>query len=301
MSTSTYIDPRVLRSLGSTQLRARGVVEGVIAGIHRNPHRGSSVEFAEYKEYAPGDDVRHIDWRAFARVDRYYVKQFEDETNLRAWLLLDSSGSMGFSWEDAPTKLLYASTLVASLAWLLLRQGDAPGLVTFREDAARWLPPSSRRDQLEDLCRLLDELQPEGGTAVERAMARLAERVHQRSLIVLVSDLLDGSDELLRTARVLRRRGLEVAVFHIMDRAEWTLPWEDMTLFEGMEGDGELLVEPDGIRAAYQRALREHLQRIEQTCRASDIEYARVLTDEPLEPVLISFVDGRRRGAGRRR
>lgn len=297
--SARFIDPQQLESLGNSAMRARAVVEGVMAGMHRNPNRGSSVEFAEYKEYAPGDEIRHIDWRAFARVDRYYVKQFEDETNVRAYSLLDVSGSMGFGWDTSPTKLLYASTLVAAFSWLLLRQGDAPGLLVFRDEPGMFLPPSSKRSQLEDICRLLDEVKPGGGTSGARALSRIAEQVHRRSLVVVVSDFIDEHEELLTLCRILRKRGMEVVLFHLMDRAEWDFPWEEMTLFEGMEDDGRLLAEPDDLREAYRQTVRRHVSSIEENAARGDLEYFRTFTDQPVEEVLLRFVDGRQR-RGRR-
>ena len=294
-ATSKFVDPKSLKTLGSARLRARAVVEGVIGGLHRNPHRGSSVEFAEYKEYAPGDDIRRIDWRAYARTNRYYVKQFEDETNVRGFLLLDSSGSMDFSFEDAPTKLFYASTLIAALAYLLLRQGDAPGVMTFDDRPGRWLPPSSRRSQLDDICRILDASSGKGRTSIDIAFRRIAERVHARSLVVLVSDMLDTSADMLTLARVLRHRGMEVVIFHVLDIAEFELPYEGLTLFEGLEKDGVLLVDPDDIRDAYQAQIRAHVESIETLCARSDIEYFRTFTDQPIEMVLLRFLNGRNR------
>ncbi|MFT6396761.1 MAG: hypothetical protein ACJAYU_001504 [Bradymonadia bacterium] len=263
--------------------------------MHRNPHRGSSVEFAEYKEYAPGDDIRHIDWRAYGRIDRYYVKQFEDETNVRAYMLLDSSGSMSFSFEAAPTKLLYASTLLASLAHVLLKQGDAPGLLTFDDRPRNWLPPSSSRKQLSDICTVLDTAPGTGRTSIERALSRVAERVFARSLVVLTSDFLETGEDVLTLAQVLRRRGMEVVLFHVLDRAEWTLPFEGLTFFEGLEEDGELLVDPDDVRDAYQELFREHASQIEATAHRGDLEYFRTYTDEPVERVLLDFIRSRRR------
>ncbi len=289
------LDPRDLEAIGPMRLRARAVVEGLLAGLHRSPHKGASVEFAEYKEYAPGDDIRHIDWRAYGRKDRYYVKQFEDETNLRAYLLLDTSGSMDFAFEDASTKLRYASTLVASFAWLLLRQGDAPGLLLFDDRPGFWLPPSTRRSQLDDLCSVLDNAKGSGGTSIEAAVSRLAEQVFSRSLVVIVSDFLDLGDDLLTLARILRRRGMEVVLFHVMDRAELELPYEGLTIFEGLEQDGELLVDPDDIREAYQAELGAHLERLESTARSGDLEYYRVLTDEPLDAALRQLLVDRQR------
>lgn len=301
MSTADYIDPRSLEALGSTQMRARSVLEGIINGLHRNPHRGSSVEFAEYKEYAPGDDLRHIDWRAYARADRYYVKQFEDETNVRGFLMLDTSGSMDFAWDEAPRKSTWASTLLAALAWMLLRQGDAPGIATFSDDVRTWLPPSGKRTQLDDICHVLDEASPEGGTSIHTAFGRVAERVHSRSLVAIVSDMLDTSEDVLTMARILRGRGMEVVVFHVLDRAEWTFPFERLTLFEGLEAEGELLVDPDAIREAYQRELRAHVDAVETECLRSDIEYFRAFTDEAVEAVVLRFLQGRERRAGGRR
>ena len=279
-------DPRQLEAIGALRLRARAVVEGALAGLHRSPHKGASVEFAEYKEYAPGDDVRHIDWRAYGRKDRYYVKQFEDETNLRGYLLVDASGSMDFAFEDGPTKWAYASELAASLAWLLLRQGDAPGLLVFDERPGFWLPPSAKRTQLEDVCAVLAARAAAGRTSVEAAVARIAESVHARSLVVLVSDFLDEDEELLTLGRILRRRGMEVVLFHVIDRAELTLPFEGLTRFEGLEDEGRLLVEPDDIRAAYQVAFEAHAARLVERSRSGDLEYYRVVTDTPLEDVV---------------
>ena len=290
-----YLDPRKLEALGSTQLRARSVVEGILAGMHRNPHRGSSVEFAEYKEYSPGDDIRHIDWRAYGRIDRYYVKQFEDETNVRGYLLLDSSGSMSFGFEDAPEKLLYASTLLASLAHVMIRQGDAPGLLTFDERPRNWLPPSSSRGQLDDICQVLDTAPGSGRTSIGAALSRVAERVFARSLVVLASDFLETGDDVLTLAQVLRRRGMEVVLFHIIDRAEWTLPYEGLTLFEGLEADGDLLVDPDDVRDAYQSYFRENADAVVRTARRGDLEYFRAYTDEPVESVILEFLRTRRR------
>ena len=290
-----FLDPRRLEALGTTQLRARAVLEGVIAGLHRSPHRGASVEFAEYKEYAPGDDIRHIDWRAYGRIDRYYVKQFEDETNTRGVVALDASGSMSFSFEDAPTKLLFASTLAASIAHVMLRQGDAPGLLSFDDRERAWLPPSNKRTQIEDICTVLDGAPGSGRTSVAAALKRVAERLRARSVVVLISDLLDTADDMLRFARVLRQRGMEVVVFQVLDRAEWTLPFEGLTLFEGMEGDGELLADPDELRDAYQEQIRAHVRAVEDECLRGDLEYFRVYTDEPVEGAILEWLVSRRR------
>ena len=287
------VQPHTLEQLGNLRLKARSIVEGVINGMHRNPHKGSSVEFAEYKEYAPGDEIKHIDWRAYGRLDRYFVKQFEDETNVRGYLLVDASGSMNFSFEQAPAKYTHAATLAAAIGWLLLSQGDAPGLLLFDERPGNWLPPASKRTQFEDMCRVLQATPAKGRTSVEAALSRVAERVHARSLVAIFSDFLEATDEMLTLARVLRRRGHEVALFHVIDRAELTLPFEGLTLFEGLEEDGEALADPDDVRATYTELMNAHVERVERACRVSDLEYFRAMTDEPPERVILSFVQGR--------
>lgn len=298
MSTSSFIEPRYLQELSSTKLRARAVVEGLLAGMHRDPHRGSSVEFSEYKEYVPGDELKYVDWRAYARVDRYYVKQFEDETHLRGYFLLDQSGSMDFSFGETMTKFEYGATLAATLSWLMLRQGDAPGLLLFDEEVRSFLKTSTRKNQLDDLCSVLDTAKVSGTTNVGGALSRAAEMLRGRSLVVLISDFIDVGEEALTFARILRQRGMEVVCFHLMDRAEWTLPWEQMCRFEGMESADELLVEPDEIRGAYQKEVQQHIDGIRTHCERGDIEYFHVFTDEsPVDAVraLVRLRERRRR------
>lgn len=290
-SNEGYLDPATLEQLGNMHIRARQLVEGIIAGLHRSPHRGGSVEFAEYIEYAPGHEIRHIDWKVFAKSDKYYVKQYEDETNLRAYLLLDGSGSMDFASEDAGlTKLRYASFLAATFAYLFMRQGDAVGALSFDSEVRQYLPASAKTSHLDDLFFLLDELPSREGTAIESALRTIAERAKGRSLVMLFSDLLDIDEEVLNFLRVLRSRRFEVAVFHVIDPAELELPYEGLTLFEGLEGDGELLVDPDDLRDRYMEMMRTHLDEIERQCQEGDVEYIRFTTTEPIEEVALRFL-----------
>lgn len=290
-SNEGYLDPATLEQLGNMHIRARQLVEGIIAGLHRSPHRGGSVEFAEYIEYAPGHEIRHIDWKVFAKSDKYYVKQYEDETNLRAYLLLDGSGSMDFASEDADlTKLRYASFLAATFAYLFMRQGDAVGALSFDSEVRQYLPASAKTSHLDDLFFLLDELPSREGTAIESALRTIAERAKGRSLVMLFSDLLDIDKEVLNFLRVLRSRRFEVAVFHVIDPAELELPYEGLTLFEGLEGDGELLVDPDDLRDRYMEMMRTHLDEIERQCQEGDVEYIRFTTAEPIEEVALRFL-----------
>jgi uncharacterized protein (DUF58 family) len=286
-----YLDPATLEALGGMHLRARALVEGLIAGLHRSPHRGGSVEFAEYIEYAPGHEIRHIDWKVYAKSDKYVVKQFEDETNLRAYMLLDASGSMAFHSDDVRwSKLKYVAHLAATLAYLMIQQGDAVGALAFDASVTQFLPASSRTSHLDDLFFLLDNLPGKGDTDLGAALRTVAERARPRSLILLFSDMLSVEEDALNFMRVLRSRRYEVAIFHAIDPAELTLPYEGITLFEGMEDEGELLVEPDDLRDRYLERMQSHLEHIQHQCEEGDIEYIRFTTDEPIEAVALRFL-----------
>lgn len=277
------------------KLRARHLAEGIIAGLHRSPHRGGSVEFSEYIEYSPGHELRHVDWRVYGKSDRYYVKQFEDETNLQSYLVMDGSGSMSFQGEDAPfEKLTYARYLAATLAYLLIRQGDAVGALGFADTAGAFLPAAARNRHLDDIFYLLGQLKGQGQTALNQTLQVIAERAGRRSLIMIFSDFLDATDETYELLRVMRSRRLDVACFHIIDDAELELPFEGLTLFEGMEGDGELLVDPDDIRQRYQEAMKVHLATLQDHCERSDIAYLRCQTSTPIEEIGREFLRRRR-------
>lgn len=290
-----YLDPAVLQELGTLKLRARYLAEGVIAGLHRSPHRGGSVEFSEYIEYSQGHELRHVDWKVYAKSDKYYVKQFEDETNLQSYLVVDGSGSMDFQSENAPfKKLQYASYLAATLAYLMIRQGDAVGAMGFADTAGTFLPAAARTRHLDDIFYLLDNLEGSGTTALDESLRRIAERARRRSLVIVFSDFLDASESTYEMLRVLRSRKFDVVLFHILDDAELNLPFEGLSIFEGLEGDGELLVDPDDIRERYLKAMRAHCDNLKETCQKSDITYLQTMTSTPLEKVCHDFL--RRRG-----
>ncbi len=290
-----YLDPDVLQQLGNMKLRARRLAEGVIAGLHRSPHHGGSVEFSEYIEYTPGHEMRHIDWNVYGKTDKFYVKKFEDETNLEAYAVIDASGSMSFQGELAPfSKLHYASYLAAALSYLLVRQGDAIGAMGFADTTGAFLPAAARTSHLDDIFYLMDNLEGTGTTALDESLQRIAKQARRRSLVMIFSDFLDASEETNKLLRVLRSRRLDVALFHILDDAELTLPYEGLTIFEGLEDDGELLVEPDDIRARYQQAMREHCERLETACKKADIGYTRITTATPIEEVCLNFLRRRR-------
>ena len=286
---AAYLDPEVLAKVADLHILVKTVMEGVIAGLHRSPHKGSSVEFAEFKEYSPGDDIRHIDWKAFGKSDKYYVKQFEDETNLQAIILLDESGSMGFGSKSL-TKIQYAAFLSACLAYLFIRQGDAAGLFLYGEEPGTYLPPRAHTGHLDDLFQLLDGVRIEGGTALLETLKSVAERAQRRGILLIVSDLLDVDEETMHVVRVLRSRNFEVTFFHVLDREELSFPYEGLTRFEGLENEGILLVDPDDIRDFYLGEFGEYLSFVKTEAQRARAEYIRAVTDQPLEKVLLHFL-----------
>ncbi len=291
-ASSGLLLPEVLNKLGNLSLRARRVVEGALTGLHKSPHHGASVEFSEYKEYAPGDDIRRIDWKAYGRFDKYYVKRFEQETNLQGYLLVDGSASMEYKSPDAEwSKREYACVLAASLAYLLIRQQDAAGLVTFSEGPDEFVPPRATTAHLRYITQALEALEGEGGTDIVRALDHLAEFGRRRSTLILLSDLFDTSPQLGDRLKRLRARGHEVAVFHVLDPWERTFPFADLTEFEDMEDpERRIVADPRGMREAYLEEMEMFIDEVRRSCREGDVDYVGVTTNEPPDRVLVEFL-----------
>jgi uncharacterized protein (DUF58 family) len=291
------LDPATLAQLGGIELVAHAVVEGFLMGLHRSPHRGFSAEFAELRAYRPGDDLRYLDWRMFGRSDRYYVKQFEEETNLRAHILLDVSDSMGWSSEPQtlPSKLWYAKHLAASLALILLRQGDAVGMVAFHDRVVERVHARGGRRQLGELVRKLEALDPLGGTAAEAALRDLALRLRRRGLVILLSDLLVSTDTTRTALKFLRHRGHEVLVFHILDPGERELPTASEACFFDPETGEELEVSVADIRTEYRRAVSQAMSEWERSLKPHGIDYEVVDTGRPLSFALRAYLRKRER------
>lgn len=286
------LDPGLVRRIEGLELRARTVVEGVLSGIHRSPHRGSSVEFAEHREYGPGDDVKSIDWRVWGRRDAYYVKQFEEETNLKGYLVVDATASMGYGPKGA-TKLDYARTLAASLAYLLLKQQDAAGLLTFQSSLKNYVPPQANTTHLREILGVLAAVEPRGRANPEEVFTALADRIRRRGLLIYISDLLDDLDRTLRALKQFRHRRNDVVVFHVLDPAEIEFPFEDLTLFVGMEDDREVLADPRGIRKAYREEMAAFLDRCRRELLGDEIDYRLTPTSIPPDRTILDFL-GRR-------
>ncbi|MGE0159424.1 MAG: DUF58 domain-containing protein [Gemmatimonadales bacterium] len=291
------LDPVTLSQLGGMEFIAREVVEGFLMGLHRSPHRGFSAEFAELRAYRAGDDLRYIDWRMYGRSDRYYVKQFEEETNLRAYLLLDMSESMGWSSNPGtlPTKLWYAKHLAAALALVLLRQGDSVGMAAFHNRIVDRLRARGGRRQWHELVRRIDPLEAGGGTSAESALRELAVRLRRRGLVVLLSDLLVARQETLTALKFLRHRGHEVLVFHLLDPGERELPQAAEARFFDPETEEELLVSVPDIRSEYRRAVREALAEWQRDLRPQGIDYEVVDTGRSLSLALRAYLRKRER------
>jgi uncharacterized protein (DUF58 family) len=291
-----FLDPRALRKLENLRLAARGVVEGFISGLHKSPFHGFSVEFSEYRKYAPGDDLKHFDWKAYAKTDKSYIKQYEEETNLKAYLLLDVSASMGYGSEGL-TKLEYGCYLAASIAHLLVRQQDSVGLVTFHREIDGFLPPRSGPMHLRDLLTVLEAQEPRETTGIARAFHDLAERTKRRGLIVVISDLLDDPAEMLSGLAHFRQKKHEVIVFHVMDPHETEFPFDGMTTFRDLETSVRLQVLPSMIREDYLRLLEEHVSTFRRGCSERRIEYVKTDTRMPYELLLASFLRKRMRAS----
>jgi len=291
------LDAATLSQLGGIELIAREVVEGFLMGLHRSPHRGFSAEFAELRAYQAGDDLRYIDWRMFGRSDRYYVKQFEEETNLRAHLLVDVSESMGWSSDPGvlPSKLWYAKHLAASLALILLRQGDSVGMAAFHDVVVERVRARGGRRQWTELAHHLAALEASEGTSAERAIRDLAVRLKRRGLVILLSDLLVRPEETLTALKFLRHHGHEVLVFHLLDPGERELPPVSEARFFDPETNDELLVSIPDIRIEYRAAVADALEEWRDNLRPHGIDYHVLETDQPLSNALRTYLRKRER------
>lgn len=288
-----YFDPKVLAGISNLALRARWVVEGLMSGVHKSRAKGFSVEFEEHREYSPGDEIRRIDWKALGKFDRYFIKEYEDETNLRAYLLLDASASMNYA-SDGITKFDYACTLTASLAYLILRQQDAAGVVTFSNRIEAFIPPRAKRDYLTQILHALENRGPGGETNVGKILDDIAGQIKRRGLIILVSDLLDEPAEILKGLRQFRFKGNDVIVFHLMDPAELNLPFDGNILFEDLEAANlRVITDPRTIRTTYQQVVNEFITDMRKQCHDNTIDYQLISTATPLDQALASYLSWR--------
>jgi len=290
-----YFDPKTIAKISQLDLRARQVVEGFLTGMHKSPLFGQSVEFVQHRDYVPGDDLRHVDWMVWSKTDRYYVKQYEAETNLRAYLVVDASESMVYGAEKhrkAGTlhKYEYAATAAACLAYLTVKQQDSAGLITFDSDVRQVLPPRSSQQHMDAIVKALHVSKPREKTDPFKIMRRVAEALPSRGLVVLFSDLLCDREPLFKGLEMLRHRKHDVMVFHVMDDDELLFPFGGMTRFEGLEDQPHLLCDPRALRDGYLEALEEYLTEVRRGCTRMGVEYHLVRTSDYLDAVLSRFL-----------
>lgn len=289
-----YLDPLTLSRLQGLGLKARLIVEGFMAGLHKSPFHGFSVEFAEHREYAPGDDLRYVDWKVFGKTDRFYLKQFEEETNFACHLVVDASESMLYqSAGAAVTKLEYARYVAAALAYLVLHQQDAIGLATFDTGVRQIVRASSQPSHLEQVCHVLEQTQGAGETSLGPVLHDLAERIRKRGLVVLLSDCFDDVPALLLGLKHFRHRRHEVLVLQVIDPAEQDFPFRDPTLFKGLEGEPEQMTEPRSLKRAYQQEFERFLTELRRGCRDLHMDYALLRTDQRLDVALTGVLTSR--------
>ena len=288
-----FIKPDVLSRIANLELLARSVVEGFIAGLHESPYKGVSVDFMEYRPYIPGDDLRHIDWKLYARTDRHYIKEYEDETNTQLHLLVDVSHSMGYRSTEGLTKLTYSLYMAAALAYLMIRQRDAVGITFFDEQIVSRLPARSTKNHLHTLLKHLENAELGKKTAIGKPLHTLARRQQKRGMIVLISDLLDEPPAIADGLKHFRFKGHEVIVFHVMDAREMTFDFDDLVELEDMETGEKMLVEPATAREIYLENLREYRAALEKQCGLLGVDYTLLTTDQPLDFALLEYLTAR--------
>jgi uncharacterized protein (DUF58 family) len=287
-----FLDPKVLAGLHNLELRARVVVEGFLAGLHKSPHRGFSVEFNDYRHYQRGDDMRHVDWRLYARSGKLYIKQYEDETNVRCMILLDTSASMAYT-SGGMSKLDYGITLASALAYFIARQRDAVGLITFDDEIREYLPAKTRQLHLMRILRALSRVQAGQKTDVVKPLTDLASSLKKKSMVILISDMLDDEERIINTLTNLRAMGNDIITFHIMDDAELNFPFNEASEFIDIENNESYITSPAAIRKAYLKNINEFLAYCKKQCQTSGIDYCLMNTREPLDQALSSYITKR--------
>lgn len=287
-----FLDPRVLASLDNLELRARVAVEGFLAGLHKSPHRGFSVEFNDYRNYFPGDDMRHVDWKLYARSEKFYIKQYEDETNVRCFIVVDTSASMDYT-SGGISKLDYARTLASALAYFINRQRDAVGLITFDDKIREFIPAKCRQPHLIRILRALAHIESGTKTDAVKPLSDLAAHLSKKSLVVLITDLLDDEERVVSALQNLRSMGNDVITFQIMDNAELNFPFNEASEFIDLESNESYITSPAAIKQAYLANLNEFLDYCRKQCQSSGVDYCLINTDSPLDEALSSYMSKR--------
>lgn len=289
-SKKGFIDPLSLTKLSNMLLRARVVVEGFIAGLHQSPFRGFSLEFAQHREYSPGDELRYLDWKVFGRTDRYYIRQYQEETNLKAYIMLDTSGSMGYSSSKHLSKVQYGAYLSACLSYLMLKQQDSVGFLTFDKKINILIPPRSSREHFSLILEKLEDIGSNNETDINQSVRELGQYVRKRGLIILISDLLGDPDLIIRSLKYFRFKKNEVIVFHILDPSELTLSFQDYYIFQDMETESTITCDPRVIKKSYKEIMDRLIETYKFASRASGIDYYLMETSLPFDVALGNYL-----------
>jgi len=305
-NSQKYLDPLALAKVRGLELQARLIVEGYLSGMHKSPYHGFSVEFAQHREYVPGDDLKHLDWKVFGRTGRFYLKQYEEETNLACWLLVDASESMQYSSGPAGddgkplvSKYDYACMAAAALSYLVLHQQDSVGLVTYDNQVRQFLRPASQPSHLKQIVNCLNRGAGRERTRLAPIFHDLAERITRRGIVIVLSDLFDEPDDILAGLKHLRHKRHEVIVMHVLDRAELEFPFQEATLFRGLEAFPELLTDPRSLRDGYLEQVQGFVAELQKGCLTQNINYVQLRTDASLGVVLSAYLAQRLARSGK--
>ncbi len=290
-----YLQPQVVSKLANMELRARLVVEGFITGLHKSPYHGFSVEFAEHRQYMPGDEIKHIDWKIYGKTDRYYIKQYEEETNLKSYIVLDASRSMDYASSGNIKKFEYASYLAAALSYMMIKQQDAVGLSVFDEEVTSYLPPHATKGYLRQILVELQKVQASKKTGAGKSLHNVADRIKRRGLVIIISDLFDNPDEVIAALKHFRHKKNEVLVMHILDPLERSFAFGNDAMFKDMETGEQLMTQPWQIQKAYQREMQAFLERYKRECRENYVDYVLMDTATPFDVALTEYLSKRER------
>lgn len=281
-SISKYLDPELLAKLSAMEVKSRAAVEGMIEGLHKSPVKGFNVEFSEYRQYVPGDSLRDIDWKVYARTDKYYIKEHEEETNLSGYVIMDTSGSMSYKGAGKISKLDYAATLAASLSYLMLRQQDSVGLVTFADGVRRIIRPKTGMPHLKVICNELEMTKPENTTSIGESLDAVGQIMRKRGVFIIFSDLMDNAELVISKLRQLKKRRHEIVLYHVLDRDEISFPFDDTTVFKDLEDKSEIITDAFTLKHEYLRRIRHMVNTYKSALRKSGIDY--LLADTSISP-----------------
>jgi uncharacterized protein (DUF58 family) len=290
-----YLQPAVVAQLANMELRARFVVEGFITGLHKSPYHGFSVEFTEHRQYMPGDEIKHIDWKAYGKTDRFYIKQFEEETNLKSYIIVDASRSMDYASKGNLKKFEYASYVAAALSFMMIEQRDAVGLTLFDEGIRVSLPPRATRSYLKEILKELESAKPANKTGTSASLNLIAEQIKRRGLVIVLSDLFDKPESVMTALKHFRHKGHEVIVMQILDPLERSFAFEGDAIFKDLETQEELMTQPWHIQKAYQQSMQEFLDFYKRRCRDNNIDYVLLDTGTPFDKALFQYLNKRKR------